>query len=195
MINVRDVDLAVLGNHRARQIPPSDPDCRQRNGRTNQLRAAAETKGVGPLAVLGKHDGDTGGTEQPRGGLCDLLQRRLGIARYGSDRAQDVGGRVLAIARNAQLAVDPGGLGPNGRLPCDGIIALGERRLEFLLQFGNPPLKVGCHFRRKRGHPVIPLRAPRFFENAGTGQSGRGLPRRPDYPIPGAAEPAPSGVF
>jgi hypothetical protein len=195
VIEVRDVDLAVLGNHRAGQIPPSDPGCCQRQGRTNQLRAAAETKGVGPLAVFGKHDGDAGGAEQPRGGLCDLLQRRLGIARYTRDRAQDVGAGGLVVPSGAKLAIQPGGLGPNGRLPRDGIIALGERRLELLLQFGYPLLVIGCHFWRKRGHPVIPLRAPHAFSGWGTGQSVRACARRPDYPIPGVAEPAPSDVF
>ena len=52
VVEIRDVNLAIFGNHGARQIRPPDPDGRQRNRRANLYRAIAEAECLSPLAVL-----------------------------------------------------------------------------------------------------------------------------------------------
>jgi hypothetical protein len=49
------------------------------------------------LVVFGDHNRDARSAEQPRGGLGDLPQRSLGIARRVGDGALDFGTGGLAI--------------------------------------------------------------------------------------------------
>jgi hypothetical protein len=95
------------------------------------LRAGADADHPGPFATAGDIEGDAGGAEQARGGLGDLLQRPLGVARGAGDGAEDFGAGGLTIPGDAQLAQEPGVLHRNLRLSgkalheCD--LLVGER--------------------------------------------------------------------
>src|SRR5712675_738275 len=98
--------------------------------------------------------------EQPLGAVCNRLEYRCCVRWRAGDDFQDFGGGRLPLQCLLRFVEQPRGLGPHGSLSRNRVVALAERRLEFFLQFGNSPLEIGCHFRRKRGDPVIPLRAP-----------------------------------
>jgi hypothetical protein len=114
-VEVRNVNLPVLGDHGARHIRAANTDCRQRHRRSNAKGAGPKTVRLSPLCALDELDRDAGSAKQTRTGLCDLLQRPPGVARGACDGAQDFGAGGLAVSHGAQLSLQPGILLPEIR--------------------------------------------------------------------------------
>ena len=107
MIEVRNVDLPILGDHRARQVSAADLDIGSRICRANALRDSTNAVLPGELTALGELDRNAGRAKEARGGLGDLLQRARDIARCVGDGAQDFGARLLLHPRGFQLLSQP----------------------------------------------------------------------------------------
>jgi hypothetical protein len=95
------------------------------------LRTRADADHPNPFATAGDIECDARSAEQARGGLGNLLQRPLCVARRAGDGAQDFGAGGLTIAGGAQVAQEPRVLHRNLRLSgkalheCD--LPVGER--------------------------------------------------------------------
>ena len=108
IVEIGHVDLAVLGDDRARHVPAADPQLCFRDACADPFRAVTDPYDLGPAIALGDLDGGAGRAKQAHGGLGDLVERAISIARSAGDGAQDVGAGVLAIPRHAQFGLQPG---------------------------------------------------------------------------------------
>jgi len=102
MIEIRNVDLPVVGHHGARQVSAADPNVGSRIGRANPLGDGADAVFLCELAAFGELDRDAGRAKQPRSRLGDQLQRACGIAGSVGNCAQDLGARLLLEPRGLQ---------------------------------------------------------------------------------------------
>src|SRR5437588_2305666 len=118
------------------------------------MRAGTDADHPGPLVTASDIERDARSAEQARGGLGDLLQRALGIARRVGDGAEDFGAAGLTIAVSTQFAQEPGVFHRAGGLLRDRFVALGQTRLEPLFKLGNPAPEIGHHVLGKRGHSL-----------------------------------------
>ena len=121
MIEVRNVKLPVLADHRARHVSAADPDVRQWNGRSDTLRAVAKAVSLSPFAVLDELNRHAGRAEQTGAGFRDLLQRPPGIAWGTCNGAQDFGGGVLSLQCLPGLVEQPRVLDGDDRLVCEAL--------------------------------------------------------------------------
>ena len=154
MIEVRNVNLPVLGHHRARQVSAADPDTGPGIGRANTLGDGAHAVLLRELAAFGKLDRDAGRLEQARGRLGDQLQRPRGIPRCVGDRAEDFGAGLLLHPRGFQLPFQTRGLRRRRRLSFAGL-GLGRFQLAQLDSVGFGQRRIcgpAAHRDRARRH-------------------------------------------
>ncbi len=174
------MDLPVFEQHRTGQVPRANSHLRRRKLGVDAFRAGADADRPAPLFIFGDPDPDALTAEQACGGLRDLLQRPLGIARRAGDGAQDFGAAGLAIPGGAQFGQQPGVF----------------------------PREISHNIRGKRGHSlksISPGGPGLNNKHACPGSQfkyrlvsrGIRLFNRPvsDYSIPDASGPAPSGHF
>src|SRR5437899_2265981 len=171
------------------------------------MRAGTDADHPGPFVTTGDIERDARGAEQASGGLGDLLQRALGIARRVGDGAQDFGAGGLTIAVSTQFAQEPGVFHRAGGLLRDRFVALGQTRLQSLLKLGNPAPEIGHHVLGKRGHSLKSILPRAWWRRAQISAYPSGLPvhmagwpampfapqnrSMSDYSTPDASLPAP----
>ena len=111
VVEIRQMDLPVFADDRARQVAAADGPTNGRVGKeiaTDLLCAFADADRQFELATFGNVEGHADGAEQPRRGLGDLAQRAVGVARGGGNGAQNVGGSGQSLPRLGQFALQIG---------------------------------------------------------------------------------------
>jgi hypothetical protein len=100
---IGNMDLPIFAQHGAGQVVASNPQLRRRDLGDDAFRSGTDGDLPAPLVMAGDAQRNARSAEQARGGLGDLSQRPLGIARGAGDGAEDFGAAGLAIPGSAQL--------------------------------------------------------------------------------------------